>query len=177
MRLCSAALCAIAFSLCFASQSAAAAGVGFSLPKARVLTLDGSTSLGASVQVIGGAFSIGTARLDLGLDYALTRDFGAGANYAFLDALAGLGLPLTLSSSLYVTPALDLHVIGFAATPQGVDKPVFGIAPRLTLGYRPSSQLAVELGTSYNFLFGVSAAGRSLTGTMLAIELGGTYSF
>lgn len=147
---------------------AAAAGVGFSLPKFRALTLDGATSWGASVQVVGGAFSLGPTRLDLDFDYAYTRDFAAGANYSFFDAAAGLGYPMGFTPQLYVVPAVDVHALAFVAAPQNPDGPMFGVAPRLTVGYRPSRQISMELGASRLFF------GR---GGLTTVELEGTYSF
>lgn len=156
---------------------AQAAGVGFSLPKLRALTLDGNTSWGGSVQVIGGAFNVGLVRVDLALDYAYTRDFKAGANYSFFDGLAGLGVPLSFTPAFYVMPALDGHVYGFVATPEDATGAAFGVAPRLTFGYHPTPKIAVELGASEAVVLGAKTATRSLSGLLTTVELGGTVSF
>lgn len=154
-----------------------AAGVGISLPKLRVLTLDGDTSFGGSVQVIGGRFNVSRARVDLALDYAYTRDFARAGNYSFFDALAGLGMPFGITSAIYVMPAVDLHALAFVASPQGVDGPAYGVAPRLGVGYQPSNRFAVELDLSHAFLWGANAGGRALGGGMTTLELGGTVAF
>ena len=156
---------------------ASAAGVGFSLPKLRVLNLEGASSVGGSVQVIGGVFSVGLARLDLALDYAYTRDFARAANYSFFDAQAGVGLPLQLSPQFYLTPALDAHALAFVASSEGIDGAAFGLAPRLTLGYRPTNRISVELAASDAFLFGLVAGSKGLSGSLITVELGGTFNF
>jgi hypothetical protein len=148
---------------------AQAAGLGFSLPKARMLTLDGATSWGGSVQVVAGAFSIGMTRVDLALDYGYTRDFAAATNYAFFDGMAGVGVPLGLGPQFVLTPALYAHVLPFVASPTPVTSPLFGMGPRLTGGFKPAANVSVELGLGYDFMFS--------RGGMATLDVGGTYSF
>lgn len=168
-------------SLVFAPAPAQAAGVGFSLPKFRSLSLTdpagASNSFGGSVQVIGTNFSIGAVALTTGLDYAYTRDFGAGSNYSFFDLDLGLGLPIAVTQAFYVHPAVDGHLFMWVASPQGLRAPSFGVAPRLTAGYRPQNNIAVELSLSHAFLLGTSSARGATQGTMTMLELGGTYNF
>jgi len=158
-----------------------AAAVGATLPKARMLRLAtsdgaGGTSWGGSVQVVGGAFTLGMTTVSLGLDYAYTRDFAAGANYAFFDGVLGVGVPFALTPSLYLTPAADLHGLAFVASPLGIDAPGLGYAPRLTLGWRPASNVSVELAGSYVVLSGLSRGGApTASGGMAVVELGGVF--
>jgi hypothetical protein len=173
------ALVPILFALC--APPAHAASVGATLPKARMLRLatsdgSGGTSWGCSVQVVGGAFTLGLTTITLGLDYAYTRDFAAGANYAFFDGVLGVGVPFALTPSLYLTPAADVHALAFVASPLGVDAPGFGYAPRLTLGWRPASNVSVELAGSYVVLPGLSRGGAAAAvGGMTVVELGGVF--
>jgi hypothetical protein len=155
--------------VCAVATPAQAAGLGFSLPKARLLTLDGATSWGGSVQVLAGGVSIGLTRVDLALDYGYTRDFGAGTNYAFFDGMAGVGVPLGLGPQFVLTPALYAHVLPFVASPTPVTSPLFGVGPRLTGGFKPATNISVELGLGYDFIFG--------RGGMATLDLGGTYAF
>lgn len=145
---------------------AQAAGLGFSLPKARMLGLDGATSWGGSVQVVAGAFSIGMTRVDLALDYGYTRDFAAAQNYAFFDGMVGVGVPLGLGPQFVLTPAVYAHVLPFV-TP--ITSTLFGMGPRLTGGFKPAANVSVELGLGYDFIFS--------RGGMATLDVGGTYSF
>lgn len=156
---------------------ARAAGLGYSLPKLRVLTVGQALSVGGSVQVIGSTFEIGSVATQLGLDYAYTRDFGASANYSFFDLALGAGVPLGFTPQFYVTPALDVHSLFFVASPQSLDTPAFGLAPRLSFGFRPSRAVALELGLSQAFLLGLTAKGKPQSGGLTTVELSGTYSF
>ncbi|MDB5095714.1 MAG: hypothetical protein JWM80_135 [Cyanobacteria bacterium RYN_339] len=162
------ALVAAALALLVPSP-AQAAGLGFSLPKARMLTLDGATSWGGSVQVVAGSFNVGMARIDLALDYGYTRDFGAAANYAFFDGMAGVGVPLGLGPQFVLTPSLYGHVLPFVASPVPVTSPLFGVGPRLTGAFKPAANVSVELGLGYDFV--VSRGG------MATLDVGGTYNF
>lgn len=160
---------------------AQAAGVGISLPKFRVLTVSEpagtATSVGGSVQVVGTNLSIGAVQLKVGLDYAYTRDFAAAANYAFFDLGLGAGVPLGITPQFYLTPAVDTHTLFFAASPQGLVSPAFGVAPRLTVGFQATKQVRVELSASQTFLLGLRANNRAASGGMTLVELGGSYSF
>ncbi|MFP5503218.1 MAG: hypothetical protein ACLGIN_12080 [Candidatus Sericytochromatia bacterium] len=153
---------------------AEAAAVGVSLPKFRALVVDEgtttATSFGGSVQVVGTGLSINKVAVNIGLDYAYTRDFAAAANYSFFDLQLGAGLPLGLTPQFYLTPAVDLHSLFFVASPQGLGSPAFGVAPRLTVGFQPSKAIRVELSGSQTFLPAISSG-------MTIVELGGSYSF
>jgi hypothetical protein len=162
------ALTGVALVLLFA-PSAQAAGLGFSLPKARMLSLDGATSWGGSVQVLAGAFNVGMARIDLAFDYGYTRDFAAGTNYAFFDGMVGAGVPLGFGPQFTLTPALYAHMLPFVTSPSPVTSPLFGVGPKLTAGFRPSPNTSGELGLGYNYLFS--------RGGMATLEVGGTYNF
>ena len=155
--------------VCALPSPAQAAGLGFSLPKARLLNLDGATSWGGSVQVVAGAFSIGHARVDFSLDYGYTRDFTNATNYAFFDGMAGVGVPLGLGPQFVLTPALYGHVLPFVASPTPVTSPLFGLGPRLTGGFKPAANIGVELGLGYDFILS--------RGGMATLDVGGTYSF
>lgn len=154
-----------------------AAGVGLSLPKFRALTVGDATSYGGSVQVLGTTFSINRVSVDLGLDYAYTRDFSQGNNYAFFDFNLGAGLPLGITPQVYVVPALDAHVLAFVASPQGLGSPALGVAPRLTAGFQPAKAIRVELSVSHTFLPALMAGKAMRSGGMTIVELGGSYSF
>jgi hypothetical protein len=158
-----------------------AAGVGFSLPKFRALTVGAgagaANSLGGSVQVVGTSFSIRPIKFNVGLDYAFTRDFAAGANYSFFDLTFGAGVPFGFTSQFYVEPALDTHTLLFVASPEGLGTPAFGAGPRLTGGFKPTANIAVELSAGYALMLNMMAAGRSTPGGLLTVEIGGTYSF
>lgn len=160
---------------------ALAAGVGFSLPKFRYLTLNDATgasnSVGGSVQVVGSNFSIGAAALGVGLDYAYTRDFGAGANYSFFDLDLGIGVPFSVTNAIYVQPAIDGHLLMWVASPESLQSPSFGVAPRLTVGYKPRTNISVELGVSQMLMVGLNSARGPRQGGMTIVELGGSYSF
>lgn len=163
------------------TSSAEAAGVGFSLPKFRALTVGsgatGANSAGGSVQVIGTNFSIRPIKFDVGLDYAFTRDFGAGANYSFFDLTFGAGVPFGLTPQFYLEPAVDTHTLFFVASPQGLGTPAFGLGPRLTAGFKATNNISVELKGGYAFMLNLQAAGRPTAGALTTIELGGTYAF
>jgi hypothetical protein len=160
---------------------AEAAGVGFSLPKFRALTVGGgagaATSVGGSVQVVGTRFSIGAVKLDVGLDYAFTRNFGTSANYSFFDLTLGGGVPFGFTPQFYVEPALDTHTLFFVASPEGLGTPAFGLGPRLTAGFRPASNIAVEVAAGYAFMLTMAAGGKATPGGLTTVEIGGTYSF
>lgn len=165
---------AIALAWC---APASAAGLGFSLPKFRALSVGGANSLGGSVQVIGSRFSLGLVKFDVGIDYAYTRDFAAGTNYSFFDVKVGGGLPFGLTQQVYLEPAVDAHTLMFVASPEGLRTPAFGVGPRLTAGFKPSSNIAVELGVGYAFMLNMAAAGKATPGALTTVEIGGTYSF
>jgi hypothetical protein len=164
-----------------APAPALAAGVGFSLPKFRYMTVTDATgtagSVGGSVQVVGGNFSIGPAALTTGLDYGFTRNFGAGANYSFFDVDLGLGVPLAVTDAVYEQPAIDGHMLLWVASPESLTSPSFGVAPRLTFGYKPRTNISVELGVSQMLLVGLNSAKGPRQGGMSIVELSGTYSF
>lgn len=166
----------VALGVLLAASPAHAAGVGFSLPKFRALTVGDATSLGGSVQVVGTSLNMNRVAVSLGLDYAYTRDFSQGANYAFFDFNLGAGLPLGITPQFYLTPAVDGHLLAFVASPEGLGGPAFGVAPRLTGGFQPSKAIRVELSLSHAFL--PMLGGRPVrSGGMTIVELGGSYSF
>ncbi|HEY9724624.1 MAG TPA: hypothetical protein V6D47_21660 [Oscillatoriaceae cyanobacterium] len=156
---------------------AQAAGVGYALPSFRVLTVGQALSLGASVQVIGTTFQISDVAAQAGLDYAYTRDFSASTNYAFFDLTVGAGVPLGFTPQFYVTPALDLHSLFFVSSPENLNTPAFGIAPRLSFGFRPARALAIELGLSQAFLLNLASKSQPHSGGLTTVQLSGTYSF
>lgn len=160
---------------------ASAAGIGFSLPKFRALNVGTGAStahsLGGSVQVIGTRFSMGIVKFDVGLDYAYTRNFAAGANYSFFDLQLGGGVPFGLTPQFYLEPALDTHTLLFVASPEGLSTPTFGLGPRLTAGFKPSANIAVEVGLGYAFMLNMAAGGKGTPGGLATVEVGGTYSF
>lgn len=160
------------------ASPAEAAAVGVSLPKFRALIIDEgtttATSFGGSVQVVGTGLSINRVAVNVGLDYAYTRDFAQAANYSFFDLQLGAGLPLGITPQFYLTPAVDLHSLFFVASPQGLGSPAFGVAPRLTVGFQPSKAIRVELSGSQTFLPTLTNA---RSGGMTIVELGGSYSF
>lgn len=158
-----------------------AAGLGFSLPKFRALQVASgagtATSLGGSVQVIGTSFSILPLKFDVALDYAYTRNFAAGTNYSFFDVAFGGGVPFGITPTLYVEPAIDTHTLLFVASPESLGSPAFGVGPRLTGGFRPASNIAVELSASYALMLSMPTATRPTSGGLTTIEISGTYSF
>ncbi|MNS26332.1 hypothetical protein D3C72_582520 [compost metagenome] len=158
-----------------------AAGVGFSLPKFRALSVgagaSAATSVGGSVQVVGTTFSIRPLKVDVGLDYAYTRNFSGGTNYSFFDINVGAGLPIGLTQQVYLEPAIDTHTLLFVASPEALGSPAFGIGPRLTAGYKATGNISVELSAGYALMLNMTAAGRATGGGLTTIEIGGTYSF
>lgn len=160
-----------------------AAGVGMTLPKFRTLSITGpsaaapaATSYGGSVQVIGGNFGLRPLQIGLALDYVFTRDFAQGGNYSFFDPSLQVGVPLGLSSQFYVTPAVEARYLWMVTSPQGLDS-ALGFGPSLTVGYRPSTNVSVELTLAYTRLPALVAQGGQLEGNMGTVEIGGSYSF
>lgn len=177
-RLATAAL--IAWSV--AATPAGAAGVGLILPKFRALSVtpnggSAAVSYGGSVQVLGGDASISLLRLGASLDYAYTRDFVTATNYAFFNPVLSLGLPLAVAPCAYVVPGIDGHALLTVASPVGLSAPALGWGPHLTLGYRPSTSLTVELTGSYAmFPKAPSQSGPANVG-LTTLSLGGSYQF
>lgn len=177
-------LTAPVLALALQATPALATGMGISLPKLHVLNLESadpglalapSTSYGGSVQVAGGTFSLRPFQVGVALDYAYTRDFERGAQYSFFEPSARLGLPLALSSQVYLRPEVDVRGLWLITT-SPYNLPSWGLGPGLTLGFRPMANVAVELTLSYTNLPAASGIGQ-VRGTMGTLEVGGSYSF
>ena len=160
---------------------AAAAGVGFSLPKFRALSVGSgaasSNSFGGSVSVVGTSFSAGPVKVDLDLDYAYTRNFSSGGNYSFFDIGVGAGVPLGFTKQFYLQPMLDTHTLFFVASPESLATPAFGVGPRLVAGFRPQSNIAIEAGAGFAWLLNLKAGTAATSGGLTTVDIGGTYSF